>query len=302
MTRPKRSWLFAPGMDERKMAKALASAADALILDIEDAVAISEKPRARRMIGEFLAAQPAERQIYVRVNDVGTGWTAEDIAAVSAPGLAGIILPKVEAGETIRTVSALIDRAERAAGLPAGQVRLNAIVETARGLVNINEIAMAGGGRLDILMFGAADYTADIGIPTANSGPHILHGKIATIVASRAAGLSTPVDTVFFDITDDAGLAADCAEAKALGFQGKAVIHPRQIDPVNAAFTPSDAEVAAARRIVDGFEDAERNGIGAVQIDGKLVDYAMLKTARRTLSTALALRTGGRDLSESPSP
>lgn len=291
MAGAKRSWLFAPGMDERKMTKALASAADALILDIEDAVAISEKPRARQMIRELLNAQPVERQIWVRINDIATGWTAEDVEAVCAPGLAGIILPKVEAAETVRIVSALIDRAERGAGLPSGQVRLSVIAETARGIVNLPAIAGAG-GRLDMVSFGAADYTADLGIPTANTGPHILHGKLATVVASRAAGLAPPIDTVFFDITDDAGLAADCAEAKALGFQGKSVIHPRQIEPVNRAFTPSEGEVAAARRIVDGFEAAERNGIGAVQIDGKLVDYAMLKTARKTLDIARALCGG----------
>src|SRR5699024_4454013 len=130
-----------------------------------------------------------------------------------------------------------------------------------------------GGGRLEALMFGAADYTADLGIPTANVGPHIMHGKVATVVASRAAGLAAPIDTVFFDITDHAGLAADSTEARSLGFQGKAVIHPKQIAPVNATFTPTEAEARTARRIVEGFEEAERNGMGAVQIDGKLVDY-----------------------------
>ena len=288
MTGPKRSWLFAPGMDARKTEKALASAADALILDLEDAVAISEKPRARTMLRELLGTGSPDRQIYVRVNDICTGWTAEDIEAVCAPGLAGLILPKVEAAETVRTVSALIDRSERTAGLPHGQVRLNAIVETARGVQNLASIAEAG-GRLDLLMFGAADYTADLGIPTANTGPHLLHAKVATVVASRAAGLSAPIDTVFFDITDEAGFATDCAEARALGFRGKAVIHPRQIEPANRAFTPSAADVETARRVVDGFEEAERNGIGAVQIDGKLVDYAMLKTARKTLETARAI-------------
>lgn len=287
-TRPKRSWLFAPGTDARKTEKALASAADALILDLEDAVAISEKPRAQSLLRDLLRAQRLARQIYVRVNDIGTGWTAEDIEAVCAPGLAGIILPKVEAAETVRTVSTLIDQFERAAGVQHGQVRLNAIVETARGVLNLPGIAEAG-GRLDLLMFGAADYCADLGIPTANTGPHLTHGKVATVVASRAAGLAAPIDTVYFDITDEGGFAADCAEAMALGFGGKAVIHPRQIETANGAFTPSAAEVESARRIVDGFEAAERNGIGAVQINGKLVDYAMLKTARKTLETARAI-------------
>jgi citrate lyase subunit beta/citryl-CoA lyase len=289
MIRPQRTWLFAPGMDERKMTKAVASAADALILDLEDAVAISEKPRARTMIRDLLERQSAERQIYVRVNDATTGWTAEDLHAVCATGLAGIIMPKVEAAETVRTVSALIDSAERAAGLPPGQVRLNAIIETARGVVHIASIAQAA-GRLDMLMFGAADYTADLGIPTSNVGPHIVHAKIATVVASRSAGLAAPIDTVFFDVTDHDGLAVDCDQAKALGFQGKAVIHPNQIECVNSSFTPSASEVATAQRIVEIFRDAEQKGIGAVQLDGKLIDYAMLKTAQKTLAMAQALQ------------
>jgi citrate lyase subunit beta/citryl-CoA lyase len=289
MIKPKRSWLFAPGMDERKMGKATASAVDALILDLEDAVAISEKSRARVMIRALLEQQSAERQIYVRVNDVTTGWTAEDVQAVAVAGLAGIILPKVEAAETIRTVSALIDGAERAAGLPSGQVRLNAIIETARGVVHIASIAEAA-GRLDMLMFGAGDYTADLAIPTSNVGPHIVHAKIATVVASRSAGLAAPVDTVFFDLTDPEGLATDCAQAKALGFQGKAVIHPNQIECVNSSFTPSSSEIAAAQRVLNTFREAERNGIGAVQLDGKLVDYAMLKVAEKTLAMAQVLQ------------
>jgi citrate lyase subunit beta/citryl-CoA lyase len=142
-------------------------------------------------------------------------------------------------------------------------------------------------------MFRAADYTADLGIPTSNTGPHLLHCKIATVIASRAAGLAAPVDTVFFDVTDSQGLAADCAEAKDLGFQGKAVIHPRQIEPVNSAFTPSQAEVAQARRIVDAFTAAERKGIGAIQVDGKLIDYAMFKTAQKTLDVASTLSRHG---------
>ncbi|WP_226576047.1 HpcH/HpaI aldolase/citrate lyase family protein [Acuticoccus sediminis] len=282
---PNRTYLFVPGTEERKTDKALASAADALILDLEDAVAISEKARARDMVRSRLADVAPERQVYVRVNDIETGLTAEDIRAVCTGGLAGIILPKVEAAETVRTVSTLIDRAERSEGLAPGQIRLNAIIETGRGIARAVDIATAG-GRLEALMFGAADYTADLGIPTSNIGPHITHGKIATVVASRAGGLAAPVDTVFFDVTDAEGLAADCREAKALGFAGKAVIHPNQIDATNAAFTPSPSEVEAARHLVSAFREAEARGLGAVTVNGKLVDYAMLKVAEKTLALA----------------
>lgn len=282
---PNRSYLFVPGTEERKTEKALGSAADALILDLEDAVAISQKTRAREMVRARLASVAPERQVYVRVNDIETGLTAEDLRAVCTGGLAGIILPKVEAAETVRTVSTIIERVERGEGRPAGQIRLKAIIETGRGIAHSVEIAKAG-GRLVALMFGAADYTADLGIPTSNVGPHITHGKIATVIASRAGGLAAPIDTVFFDLTDADGLAADCQDAKTLGFAGKAVIHPNQIDTVNAAFTPSAAEVEAARNLVRAFRDAEAGGLGAVTVDGKLVDYAMLKVAEKTLALA----------------
>ncbi|MCF3932641.1 CoA ester lyase [Acuticoccus sp. M5D2P5] len=283
--KPNRTYLFVPGTEERKTEKALASSADALILDLEDAVAISEKPRARDMVRERLRSVSPERQVFVRVNDMETGMTAEDLRAVCVGGIAGIILPKVEGAETIRSVSKMIDNLERAEGLPAGRIVLNAIIETGRGIAHAVSIAEAG-GRLNALMFGAGDYTADIGIPTANVGPHILHGKIATVIASRAGGLAPPIDTVFFDVTDAEGLAADCAEAKALGYFGKAVIHPNQIETTNAAFTPDEAELAGARRIVDSFREAEARGLGAVTVDGKLVDYAMVKTAEKTLERA----------------
>ncbi|ORE92182.1 citryl-CoA lyase [Stappia sp. 22II-S9-Z10] len=282
---PIRTYLFVPGTEERKTDKALASASDALILDLEDAVALSEKGRARDMVRTRLASVDAARNVYVRVNDIETGLTAEDIRAVCTGGLAGIILPKVEAAETVRTVSTMIAAAERAEKVPAGQVRLNAIIETGRGIAHAVEIAKAG-GRLQAMMFGAADYTADLGIPTSNVGPHITHGKITTVVASRAGGLAAPIDTVFFDVTDADGFAADCAEAKALGFAGKAVIHPNQIEAANAAFTPTDEEVAAARHVVTAFREAESRGLGAVTVNGKLVDYAMLKVAEKTLALA----------------
>lgn len=289
MARPKRSWLFVPGTDEQRMRKAAESAADALIVDLEDAVAISEKKRARGLVRAFLHEQTRDRQIYVRVNDLRTGWTFEDIEAVTCEGLAGIILPKVEAVEAIVTASAYLDTCERQAGIAPGQVRLNAIIETARGILFAGEIAFAGGGRLDTMMFGAGDYTADLGIATSNVGPHITHGKVVTAVACRAAGLQEPIDTVFFDLQDEEGFAADCRDGYELGFAGKAVIHPRQIEGANAAYTPTPTAVKKARRLLEAFQEAEKNGLGAVQLDGKLVDYAMLRTAQRTISLANAI-------------
>lgn len=287
--RPLRSWLFAPGADRRKTEKALAGDADAVILDLEDAVAISEKPEARRMLRDVLSGVAPERQVYVRVNDLATGMTADDLQAVCVGGVAGIFLPKVDSAEAVRLAGALIDAS---ATDPARErIRLIGLVETARGVLNLREIAAAG-GRLHGLMFGAGDFTSDLGIPTANTGPHILNGKIQTALACRANGLPHIIDAVYFDVTDAEGFLADCREAKALGFGGKGVIHPGQVAPANATFAPGAEEIALAKRIVASFREAEARGVGAIRVDGKLVDYPMVHNAEKVLAAARALGLG----------
>jgi citrate lyase subunit beta/citryl-CoA lyase len=289
LVKPIRTWLFAPGMDARKCEKAVLSSADALILDLEDAVALSEKPKARLMLNQLVKSVSPERQVYVRVNDFMTGMTAEDLRAVCTGGLAGIVLPKAESAEMVRIASAMIDELSRAEGLPHGQITMCGILETARGVLRAEEIA-AGGGRLSTLMFGAGDFTGDLGIPTSNVGPHLVNGKIQTALACRAAGIRPPVDTVFFDVTDAAGFEADCLQAKGLGFQGKAVIHPNQIAMANAVFSPSPDEIAYARLVVDSFAKAEAEGVGAIRVEGKLIDYAMVKNSQKLLDLARALK------------
>ncbi len=288
--RPKRSWLFAPGNDARKVGKALQAGADCVILDLEDAVALDAKPAARTQVKAVLdelgdgAAPPA----YVRINDWSTGMTAADIRAVMSPGLAGVLLPKAESAEVVRHVDHLVSEEEARIGRDRGTTDLVALIESAAGLVHADAVAGAC-ARLSCLAFGAGDLCGDLGIPTANAGPHIEHGKIRVVWASRAAGLERPIDTVFFDLTDPAGLRADCEHAKALGFQGKAVIHPNQIAVVNELLAPSPAEIALARKIVAAFEAAEAGGVAAIRVEGKLIDYAMVKSARKMLETADAL-------------
>jgi citrate lyase subunit beta/citryl-CoA lyase len=288
LVKPIRTWLFAPGMDARKCEKALQSAADALILDLEDAVAVSEKPKARLMLNQLVKSVSTDRQVYVRVNDFMTGMTAEDLRAVCTGGIAGIVLPKAESAEMVRIASAMIDELSRAEGLPHGQITMFGILETARGVLRAEEIAAAG-GRLSTLMFGAGDFTGDLGIPTSNVGPHLVNAKIQTALACRAAGIRPPVDTVFFDVTDAVGFEADCLQAKGLGFQGKAVIHPNQIAMANAVFSPSADEIANARLVVDSFAKAEAEGVGAIRVEGKLIDYAMVKNSQKLLDLARAL-------------
>jgi citrate lyase subunit beta / citryl-CoA lyase len=287
---PLRTWLFAPGIDERKIPKALTAASDAVILDLEDAVAVAEKPRARGVVREVLRTQAASsgRVVYVRVNDRTTGLLVEDLRAVCVAGLSGIVLPKAEDGETLRFASELIAEREAAEGLPQGGIALVPIIESAKGVLSVREIAAAD-PRIKTLTFGAGDLTNDLGIPTANEGPHLLNAKIQVALACRAAGIEPPVDTVYFDVGDLDGLRADSLQAKALGYQGKAVIHPGQIEIVNEVFTPSAAEIESATRVVRAFRDAEAQGTGAIRVDGKLVDYAMVKNAEKVLAVARAL-------------
>lgn len=291
ISRPMRSWLFAPGNDARKCEKSLTVGADRVILDLEDAVAIDAKAEARaRVRGVLDGAGERTPPLYVRVNDVWTGLLAGDIEAVVCRGLAGIVFPKAETAEMVRHADRLVAAAEAKSGLPHGRVEMICLIETAAGLLGAREVAEAA-PRVRHLGFGAGDLCGDLGIATTNHGPHMLQGKVHTVWASRAARIGPAMDTVYFDLTDPAGLEADCVQARALGFGGKAVIHPNQVEPVNRLLAPSAEEIAEARRIDEAFTAAEARGVGAIRVEGKLIDYAMMKSVRRILAVAATLPT-----------
>ncbi len=287
--RPKRSWLFAPGSNARMCDKALTSGADCVILDLEDAVALDAKPEARRQVRALLdRLGDGAAPVYVRVNGTKSGLLAEDVAAVVVPTLAGIVFPMAETRAQVEEVDALIGAAEARAGMAAGAVEVVCLIETAAGLFGAREVA-AGAARVAHLGFGAGDLCGDLGIPTTNEGPHMLQGKVWTVWASRAAGIQAPLDTVYFDLQNPAGFEADCEQAKALGFLGKTVIHPAQVEPANRIMAPSDGEIDLAWRIVEAFRAAEAAGTGAIRVDGKLIDYAMVKSAEKILAVATTL-------------
>jgi citrate lyase subunit beta / citryl-CoA lyase len=277
-----RSYLFVPATSGRKMDKAYASAADAIIIDLEDAVAVSEKPAARAAIATLVAAQPA-RPTWIRINAVGTDFCFEDLQAGCRPGVAGLLLPKVESAEQVRMVDWILSNVEKARGLADRSVALAGIVETALGLQHVAEIAAAS-PRLRRLMFGAVDLAADLGIDTGDDIGATGHARFAIACASRAAGLEPPVDTAYIDIPNLEGLRATTTRARALGYTGKACIHPNQIAVVNEVFTPSATEVDWARRVVEKFDQAEREGLAAVTLDGQMLDYPVVEKARRLLA------------------
>jgi citrate lyase subunit beta/citryl-CoA lyase len=279
-----RSLLFAPGNHARRVEKALTLPADGVILDLEDAVAISEKATTRPTVTEAFGI-PRAGKLYVRVNALSTEWCHGDIVAIVRSGLDGIILPKVEHGHELRTADWLIANLERERGLPVGSIDLIPIIETARGVSNLSRICRSG-TRTKRLAFGAGDFTLDMGMVWTRSEAELLPHRAACVLESRAAGLEAPMDTVWADLRDTDGFIASAKSAAALGFQGKMCIHPDQIAPANAAFTPDDAAVAQARRVVTAFDKAEAEGLASIQLDGQFIDYPIVQRARRVLEAA----------------
>jgi citrate lyase subunit beta/citryl-CoA lyase len=286
--RPLRSLLFAPGNHARRVAKALSLHADAVILDLEDAVAIVEKPATRAVVAAALE-QPRQGLLYVRVNAVDTDFCYGDLVAVVQRGLDGIILPKVESTAGLATIDWLLVQLERDRGLPRGGVDLIPIIETARGVQQIDAI-LAAGTRVRRVAFGAGDFTLDVGMAWSRGEAELAHARAVIVTASRSSGIDAPLDTVWVDLTDPEGLEASARTALAYGFQGKMCIHPEQIAVVNRVFTPSDAEIAFAERVAAAFAAAEAVGSAAIQLDGKFIDYPIVYRARRVLQHVAAIR------------
>jgi citrate lyase subunit beta / citryl-CoA lyase len=278
-----RSLLFVPATSERKIDKAYSSAADGVILDLEDAVAVSEKPSARAAIAEIVA-KPRLSPTWVRVNGSTTPHCYPDILAVCVPGIFGVVLPKAESAEEIRMIDWVITQLEQARELPQGGITLMAIVETARGLEAVTAIAKSS-PRLRRLVFGAVDLAADLGIDLEDGAGATAQARFAIACASRAAGIAAPMDTAFTNIQDLEALRATSIRARGLGYRGKCCIHPAQIEVVNAVFTPSAEDISRARRIVAAFEAAERSGVAAVSMDGFMIDYPVADKARQLLAS-----------------
>lgn len=285
--RASRTFLFAPGTDSYKIEKAFALPADSVILDLEDAVPPERKAEARAVVRESVRASRG-LPTFVRVNGVSTDYFRCDMEEVFGAGLDGIMLPKAESGDEIRVADGLISEAEDKLGSPPGRVELIPLVESAVGVHRAAEIAGAS-PRVSRLAFGSLDFALDVGATWDPDGTTFLYARSHLVVVSRVAGVGAPIDAVFPDLDDDEGFVRECEQARRLGFQGKLVIHPRQIEPANRAFSPSPEEIAQARRIVSAFEEAERKGLASIQVDGKLVDYPIALRARKLLETVHGL-------------
>lgn len=283
-----RSFLFAPGNHARRVEKALSLDADAVILDLEDAVATAEKPSARTAVAAALN-EPRRGALYARVNAIDTEFCFGDLLAVVRPGLDGVILPKVENAAALFAADWLLLQLEREHGLEARSVDLIPIIETGRGLAAI-DVILAAGTRAKRVAFGAGDFTRDLDMVWSRSEVELGYARARIATTSRAAGLEPPLDTVWVDLADAAGLEASARTALALGYQGKMCIHPDQIAVVNRAFTPSPAEIEFSERVVAAFARAEAEGSAAIQLDGKFIDYPIVYRAQRVLEKMAAIR------------
>ncbi len=276
-----RTYLFAPGNHPRRVEKAFMLDCDAVILDLEDAVAVAEKPATRAMVVEALKQNPGKRG-YIRVNAWDTDFCFNDILAVMGPWLTGIVLPKVEEAAQVIAVDWIMAQIEKDKGMEVGSVDLLPILETGKGIANARAIAGAG-TRVRRLSFGAGDYTKDMSMRWTLAETEIDHARAEVVLASRAEGLEPPVDSVWIHIKDTDGLVRSAEKVRDMGFQGKLCIHPDQIGPTNGVFTPTEEQVAFAEKVVAAFDEAEAQGLASIQLDGYFIDYPIVDQARRTL-------------------
>jgi citrate lyase subunit beta/citryl-CoA lyase len=284
-----RSLLFVPGDSEKKFAKASQTAADVLILDLEDSVAPAVKPEARGIVAGWLdRAGEVGAALFVRPNPLDSGLIDDDLAAVVRPGLAGLLIPKANGAEDIAEIARKLDRLEAEAGMAAGTVKIAVVsTETPLAMFNLQSYTPPH-PRLVGLTWGAEDLGAAIGATDNKEadGSWTFPYQVARaqcLFASASAGV-VPIDTLYANFRDPEGLETDCRKARRDGFLGRIAIHPDQVDTINRCFSPSEEEVAHARRIVDAF--AANPELGTIGIDGKMFDIPHLKAAHKTLAAA----------------
>jgi citrate lyase subunit beta / citryl-CoA lyase len=281
-----RTFLFVPANHLHRVSKALSTEVDAVILDLEDAVAVSEKAQARSLIQTTLQ-KPRFARAYVRSNAVDTQHFNADVQECVHLGLDGIVLPMLQRPEDLAIADWLITQWERERGLVAGSIDLIPIIETAAGIARVEAIADAAArlSRVRRLALGAGDLSLDLGMTLTSHESELLAHRSRLAVASRVAGLEAPLDTVFGNVRDSEGCKASARRASELGFQGKMCIHPDQCAIVEEAFAPSAEALSRARTIVAEFEAAEREGVASIASAGQLIDYPIYLRAQLVLQS-----------------
>lgn len=282
----RRALLYMPGDDRHKIEKALTLGVDCICIDMEDGVAINRKAEARLTIAKALQELDFGRsEKLARINAVGSGLEAEDIRAVLPYRPDGIVIPKLEELKQIQWAHEIIEAAELDHGWPVNSIRLVVDVETAKGILNLKEIASHP--RLDAIIFGGEDFAASIGATRTKEATELLYARQAVLTAAAAYGLQA-IDIVAIDFKDLESLRKESEFGARLGFSGKQIIHPAQVEPVQTAFTPGDEAIAHAQRIVKTFEASQARGAGAYALEGKMIDMPLLKNAQKVLDRAKA--------------
>jgi len=276
-----------PGANGRALEKAKAIPADALIFDLEDAVAPDAKVQARdRVVAAVAGGGYGRRELAIRVNGLDTAWHTDDVRAVAAAGPDAVVVPKVGSAVDVQRVEAALD----AAGAP-GWTQVWAMLETPGAVLDAREIARAS-PRLTVLVLGTNDLAKELHAAADEGRQSLLAGLQLCVLAARAEGKEV-LDGVYNDTGDAAGFEAECRHGRRLGFDGKTLIHPSQVEPCNRAFAPSQDELDRAARIIDAFADARQQGRGVVTVDGRLVESLHVDAARRTLARAAAIAEMG---------
>ncbi len=283
----KRTSLYASGASPVNLLQARFYNEDCLVYDLEDSVPLAEKDAARHLVYNLIKYQrPAGKYVIVRVNGIYSDYIDEDLEAAVRCRPDAIRIPKVEYAKEVKRIDERISEIEEAAGIEHGSIELWCNIESYLGVLNAQEIATAS-ERVVALALGAEDFTASMRSTRTKAGAEIFYARNAVLMACRFAGVEA-VDAVFSDINDIEGLKNDVALTKNLGFDGKTVVHPRQIDVVNAAFTPSAKEIRYAKRVLEAVEEGKREHKGAVTLDGGMIDKPMELRARTTLAQAKA--------------
>jgi citrate lyase beta subunit len=289
--RPRRALLYMPGDSRRKIEKALTLGVDSICMDLEDGVAENKKAAARGTIAQALAELDfGASEKLVRINPLGSGLEAADLAQTIPGRPHGIVLPKVEESAPVEWLDEQITAAEMERGWPAGELSIIVLVETARGIINLPEICQAS-PRLQALIFGAEDLAGDIGATRTREAWEVFYARSAVVTYAAAFDLQA-IDMVFVDYHDTEGLTREALQGAGLGYVGKQAIHPNQIAPIQSAFTPSADAIAQARRLLDAYGQWQASGVGAFALDGKMVDAPVVKAAERVLAKARAAGLG----------
>jgi citrate lyase beta subunit len=285
--RIRRALLYMPGDSRRKIEKAVTLGVDCICMDLEDGVALSEKSIAREAVVKALAELDFGRsEKLVRINAIGSGLEAADLAQVMAGRPHGIVLPKVDSAAPIRWLDEQIAAAETLYGWPAGEVAILVMIETARAIINLPQICPAS-PRLRALIFGAEDLAGDMGATRTREAGEVFYARSA-VVTHAAAFEMQAIDMVAVDYHDTANLLIEARQGAQMGYSGKQAIHPNQVGPIQAAFTPSPEAIAHARRLIKAYADWQASGVGAFELDGKMVDAPVVKAADQVLSKARA--------------